>query len=290
MTTYRGLRAATVAATGLILLAACAGQNAGAGSPSPSSASPALPRGDADDLVLRVESVGGFVPADRRVGEEPTISIYADGRAVFPGPVIAIFPGPALPNWQVGMLSPAQLSSLGAKAAAAGVVAGTDFGTPGVADAPATRVTVGDVSVRAEALQEAREDDAQLTAAQQQARKKLLAFVNELNDLTAGLTPVAYRPTTLAGIVQPYQNDGDNSLPLPEKIAWPGPALPGEKILEGTEITCVLAMGPQLDAVWQAASKANTRTRWTSAGKTWSVRFRPLLPDETTCADLKGEQ
>ena len=35
-----------------------------------------------------------------------------------------------------------------------------------------------------------------------------------------------------------------------------------------------------------AAQAADTLTSWTSEGQTWTVTFRPLLPDETGCADL----
>jgi hypothetical protein len=38
--------------------------------------------------------------------------------------------------------------------------------------------------------------------------------------------------------------------------------------------------------VLTAAAGATAITPWRSGGTLWSVRFRPLLPDETDCADL----
>jgi hypothetical protein len=41
--------------------------------------------------------------------------------------------------------------------------------------------------------------------------------------------------------------------------------------------------------VLEAARGGNASTPWvTGDGSRWSVAFRPLLPDETGCADLTG--
>ncbi len=67
-------------------------------------------------------------------------------------------------------------------------------------------------------------------------------------------------------------------------MAWPGPPLPGEPIAPG--VGCVVATGDQAAAVVEAATAATALTPWSDGGSTWSVTFRPLLPDETGCADL----
>jgi hypothetical protein len=52
-------------------------------------------------------------------------------------------------------------------------------------------------------------------------------------------------------------------------------------------VTCVTATGAEATAVIEAAGGANLLTPWLSAdGTRWSVLFRPLLPDESGCADL----
>ena len=43
-----------------------------------------------------------------------------------------------------------------------------------------------------------------------------------------------------------------------------------------------------LEAVLGAAAKATATTPWVSAGNSWSLLLRPLLPDETGCADLQA--
>jgi hypothetical protein len=40
--------------------------------------------------------------------------------------------------------------------------------------------------------------------------------------------------------------------------------------------------------VLAAAKSAKSITPWTSGGRQWTVVFRPLLPDEAGCADLKA--
>ena len=296
MTRLRGSWTAAAAVT-MLLLSACAQQTAaGAPSTAPSpDASSAPPVAGADDaLVLRVSSAGGFVPPSAIVGRLPETSVYADGRVIFDGPVRAIYPGPALPNVQWGTISPATLQQLIDKAVAAGVKQGADFGQPGVADAPTTEVTVqtaaGKQTAGAVALREARPDDPQLSKAQQQARTKLRTFVDELQGLTTKLmssAPQQYKPEILAAIVQPYtEPEGQPGRPL--TMEWPGPALPGEKLSPNLELTCAAVTGAQLDAVLAAAKDATANTPWVSAGKSWSVQLRPLLPEETGCGDLKA--
>jgi hypothetical protein len=296
MTRLRGSWTAAAAVT-LFVLSGCAQQTAaGAPGASPAPVSPSAPAAPAaeDALVLRVSSAGGFVPADQLVGRLPETSVYADGRVIFNGPVTLVYPGPALPNLQWGTLSPANLQQLLDKAVAAGVEPGTDFGRPGVADAPTTEVTIvtaaGEQTVGAVALREARADDPQLTKAQQQARKKLRGFIDELDGMTTKLMtgrPQPYQPQTLAAIVRPYAEPKDQP-GRPLTAEWPGPALPGEPLSPEQQLTCVTATGEQLDAVLAAAKKATANTPWVWAGNSWSVLLRPLLPDETGCADLKA--
>jgi hypothetical protein len=289
MTRLRGPLAVT-AAVAFFLLSACArGTDGASAAPADEAGAPAAAAGDG--LVLRVKSEGGFVPAERLVGRIPRISIYADGRVISEGPQIAIYPGPALPNLQVQQLDPAKVDQLVGAALAAGVGSGTDLGKPGVADAPTTvievRTTKGVKTVSAEALNEAAPDDTYLTEPQKQARAKLAAFVEQLSDLGAAASQ-PYQAQTLAALAMPYVKPTDDLPAQPAAIAWTGPALPGESMAEGLKMGCVTVTGAQLDTVLAAAAKANQNTPWTSGGKQYSLTFRPLLPDETGCADLKA--
>ena len=242
--------------------------------------------------MLRVAQTGGFTGPDTVASRLPELSVYGDGRMIFDGPVVMIYPGPALPNVQVRMLSPQQVTDLVEQAVAAGVRAGADFGQPGVADATTTEVTVvtaaGEQRIAANALREARDDDPMLTAAQKRARAKLRDFLDRADKLAAAPGAQAYRPEILAAVATPYVEPGDDLPARPEGKQWPGPALPGEPLTEALKLSCVTATGEQRDAVLAAAKDAHATTPWISGGNGWTVRLRPLLPDETGCADLKA--
>ncbi|GAA0568964.1 hypothetical protein GCM10010172_61630 [Paractinoplanes ferrugineus] len=287
MTRLRGTILA--AAVPLLLISACAqtAGNSAAASPDArdSSAAP-YPQG----LVLRVESFGGFVPPEHNLGRLPAVSIYADGRMISEGPTTAIYPGPALPNLLEQMLTPEMVQDLVKKGQEAGVRNGADFGSPNIADAPSTRVVAGDQSVSVVALSEAQASDPNLTTAQRTARNKLAAYVKTLESLSGApgvAAPVAYVPDSVAALVRSYV-DPQGEEPKSPEIAWPGPTLPGPEMNPGLGIGCVDVTGPATAKVLTSAKTATTSTPWTAGGAKWSITFRPLLPEEKSCAALKG--
>jgi hypothetical protein len=223
------------------------------------------------------------------VGRLPLISVYADGRMISEGPVIAIYPGPALPNLQEQRIDRAAVQDLVDRALAAGVADTTDLGSPPVADATSTRITVLTAShtyVReVYALQETPAEGPGLTDAQHAARTKLRDLVSAITEPTAGDGSAPYQPDSIAALAAPWSAPQDG-LPQPD-VAWPGPALPGESTGGLPDLGCVTVTGDQVPALLTAAASANTETAWvTPGGSRWSVTFRPLLPDESGCADL----
>jgi hypothetical protein len=193
------------------------------------------------------------------------------------------------------MITPELVQELVKQGVAAGVRTGTDYGRPGVADAPTTRVTVatpdGTQSVTAEALSEAQATDPQLTAEQKAARAKLSDFVKRLTDLPLAQgapAQAAYDATMVAALAWPYTAPADGQK-QPE-LAWTGPALPGDIINKVLGMGCVVVTGTQKDQIVAAAQKATAITPWKSGGKAYAIRFRPLLPDEAGCAALQGDK
>jgi hypothetical protein len=297
----RIMRAARGAATLLLLLgvAACA-QRPGAAAPPEGTTPP--PRADlpsdTGSLVLRVEHVGGFTTPEAQVARLPIVSVYADGRAFLQGPVPAIYPGAAWPNVQVLELGRDGVQALADRASAAGVTETGDLGTPPLADVPSTRFTL--VTSDARYVREvygltetADMPDSGLTDEQVAARQRLYELFGELGDLAVaqapGDVPQPWTPVAVAAVVRPWTAAEEDMAqgPDPEPLPWPGPALPGEQL--GAGISCVVATGEQATAVIEAARNANALTPWsTPDGARWAVSFRPLLPDESTCADLTG--
>lgn len=289
MTNIRVVLAA-VFALGVLPLAGCARATVGGASPAD------VPSHPADAVVLRVGFEGGLAGPAASATQVPLISVYGDGRVVTQGPTIEIYPAPALPNVQVQHVSPADVAKLVRLALDAGVGAGTDLGVPRILDAPLTRFTVladgGTRTTDVPALREAGEDAAGLTAAQRAARAKLVHLLDQLTDLPKTLGSGAvdeakpFQGAGLAAIAQQYRANDQSTEPPAAELAWPGPALPGEPLGGATGLGCVTATGDALAKVLDAAKQANAATRWMSGGKPWSVTLRPMLPDESGCADL----
>ena len=293
MATYPLRTAAAVALA--VLLTACAGRAGGGASPADPSPEP---RPHPTTVVLQVSEVGGFTTPALLAARLPTVTVYSDGRVITDGPVMAVFPAPALPNLQLYQLDDGGVRELVDRALAAGVAETTDLGHPPVADATSTRFAVraGGETVTREvyALGIGRSDlrpdgPVGVTEEQAAARTRLSELVEALRnpgevlgaERVAG--PERYQPEAVAALVSPYAE------PTPDLAQpaqpWPGPLLPGEPIAPG--VTCVTATGEQADAVLDAAADASAATPWTSADDTrWSVVLRPLLPHESGCEDL----
>ena len=76
----------------------------------------------ADELVLRVATGGGFVPVEYNLKAVPGFSLFGDGRLIVQGPVIEIYPGPALPNLQVSQLTEEGVQAILEEGRAAGLL------------------------------------------------------------------------------------------------------------------------------------------------------------------------
>ena len=277
---------ALAAAVGVLLLVSACG-HAGAGPRSAPTTSAPQPR-SSDSLVLRLSTTGGLMGPAWWRPELPLLSVYADGRAISEGPVPAIYPGPALPRLFVKRLDPAALQDLLDAAKAAGVAATSDLGRPAIADAVTTRFTVVTGSHRyvrdVYALGVAADG---LTPEQQTARAKLQRLQERLGEtaLRSGLEE-PYAAQTIAVLAHSWADPQDHLNHQP--ATWPGPALPGGPLRTRPGTGCVTATGTQAQSVLTAAATANELTPWvTPDGARWGVGFRPLLPDETGCADLE---
>ncbi len=290
MTIMRAFRPAVALAL-LLALTAC-GERSGDTSAPPVAELPA----DEDALVLRVEHTGGFVPVEILAGRLPIASVYADGRVLVEGPVPAIYPGPAWPNVQVIEAGRDRVQELADRALAAGVAETADLGTPPVADVPSTRFTlVTDDGTHVREVYALTETigmpDNGLTAEQEAARQELRELLDALTGLgvSGDEAPQPWTPAAVAAIVAPWTASEDDIAQglTPAPVPWPGPPLPGEPLGSLPDLTCVTASGDEATAVIEAARDANRLTPWsTPDGTLWSVLFRPLLPDETGCADL----
>jgi hypothetical protein len=91
------MRSKTLLIALVLVLSACA-EPGGLGLPE-----------DPDAPVLQVRSEGGFLPVEWALGSGPSYTLLADGRLIYSGPIIMIFPGPLLPNYQVAQATEEQM-------------------------------------------------------------------------------------------------------------------------------------------------------------------------------------
>lgn len=281
---------ATIAALALVLAACGASNDDGGGAGGGDAIS--HPAG-AEDLVLRIETTGGFVPIEYNLTRLPSWSLYGDGRIVTEGPQIEIYPQPALPNLLVRRVTEDGVQEILGAARAAGLMDGdANYPNDCVADVPDTVFTVaadGSTSVvSATAL--GFDDDETCEGMDVEARSKLAAFQNRLGDLERWLpkgsvgAEGSYEYDELRIFVLPYQ--GDPNLPQ-EPTPWPLDqplASFGKAAADGLEGTrCGSVTAQDLETLRPSLETANQLTPWESGGERYRLLLRPLLPDEHGC-------
>ena len=282
----------------VLLLAACAGAGGGAsGSPGTDDGAVDHPTG-AEELVLRVESAGGFVMPEFLFGAVPSFSLYGDGTVIMPGAVPAIFPGPALPPLQARRLSEAGIQAILAEVAKTGIFvadARFDGAQMMIADAADTVFTLNaddrsvQVSIYGLGALDPQSVPPQMPAREVAAHAALGNLSNALFALDTWLDASAwvdeawrpYQPTALRIAVRPADTDpldGTETF-----AAWPiedeDPASFGQP---GTmpDTRCGALTGDAAEAWIAALSAGNQSTRFTADEHRYAVTARPFLPDE----------
>lgn len=249
----------------------------------------------ADELVLRVQTGGGFVPVEYNLRAVPGFSLFGDGRLIVEGPMIEIYPPPALPNLQASRLTEEAVQAILVQAQEAGLL-GPDatYDYPCIADAPTTTFTVvadgGTHTVSAYALGfEEGMGQGSCADVDEQARAELAEFSQMLGDL-AGWLPQGsmsaeeeYVPSEMRVYVRPYLGDPELEQvpvewPLDDPLASFGKPDPNL-----TDTRCGVVSGADLEELLPLAQSANELTPWLSEGTEHALVFRPLLPDEHTC-------
>jgi hypothetical protein len=252
----------------------------------------------ADDLVLRIDTSGGFVPVEWSLRNVPGVSIYGDGRMIVTGPVIEIYPGPALPNLQVTRLTEEALQAILAAAEDAGLLDGdASYDYPCVADVPTTTFTVSANGTTSTTSAYALGFDAATGATgacggmqvDTEARAQLNDFAMKVGDVRSWLPAGSYSaeepylPTEMRVYVGDARRDPElQQVPIEWPLETPLAQF-GEADRNLADLRCGVVAGADLAAVLPLAQQANELTPWTSDGERYGLTFRPLLPDEHGC-------
>ena len=243
-----------------------------------------------DRVVLRVATEGGFVAPQALVGRLPDFSLYGDGTVVTVGAQPEIYPGPALPGLLDRRLTQDGVQSVLRAASRAGLFGpNRAYRSAPISDMPTTVftlwagggthvVTVYDLGGTSPAI----------SASERRARQMLQHLEARLLDLPSWLPAGSYsgeRPFVPASsvFVRPYAWDRRLSepserwpLPAPLKtFGRPSNELPGAR--------CGTLRGRDAATVLDLARRANQLTPWLSGGRSFSLLFRPLMPDQEGC-------
>jgi hypothetical protein len=284
---------AMMTGTMLLLTAACGTGDGGSGDGGGTSTTGA-PGGKinhplgGEDIVLQVVTGGGFVPIEYHLTLLPEFTLYGDGTVIVPGPVMTIYPGPALPNLQMTKMSEEAIQTLLTAAKEAGLFTNNvDYGTPAVFDVPSTSIVINaqGMTYRSDIYALGFEDGGGLTLEQQQARAAINAFRGKLSTLAfteEEYTWTRYDFSALAVFVRAIDPGftPDPTDVQPNRLTWPlsDLAAGGQEVMPG--VRKLVVSGAELTKLKPLLAQATQITVWESGGKEYVLAFRPLLPGE----------
>jgi hypothetical protein len=268
-----------------------------AGATSTPAATPryAVATGTAN-LVLRIQTSGGFVAPGFLLTTVPGFALFGDGRIIVPGPTPEISPAPLLPTELVMQVTPAEIQKIVAAADAAGLL-GPDASYPmvGIADAGTTDFTTVVAGrahrISAYALAEAGNGDGRTSGdpAVDAARARLSTFRSQMMDLGTFLGRQVPTQTFVPAGLRVFLSDAgpaDSTQPTAQTLAWPLTTDPAKAWEQTTNpgTNCVALTGADLATFTAAASNASPGTVWTFGSARYAVAVRPMYPNESTCS------
>jgi hypothetical protein len=258
--------------------------------PSPSAQDGIAHPTGANEVVLRFDEAGGFVPPEWLAARLPYFTLYGDGRVVFVQSSVEI-PARA-DNIAVGyplrtvVLSEAQVQDLLEFALKDGglAIAKTDYQNPMVADAPTAVFTINAADDSKTVSAVALGMDAQ-PGPDTIVLKQLATLAERLRDFDRGgtFTSAAYEATAYRGVILEQQGlqgvqvrewPWDAIAPADFKLPADANMLPqGTRTLTPDEARAVGVEGFENGV-------SNGIYLKSSDGKLYSLVIRPLLPDE----------
>jgi hypothetical protein len=261
---------------------------------APRLSTPPEPRLVTKELVLRVDTHGGFLPVGFALTHIPQFSMYADGLIVMEGAQIAIYPGPAISPVYSMRVDEEGLRRIVETARRAGLD-GPDrtHELPMVADAGTTTFTFVDDGARhvisAYALGM---EDPSIPEDERKARAALLDLQTKLGNVSGWLPEgslSAEQPFDYSRLAVIVSTEPPGEQLEQRELTWPlnrtiadlaGP-------VSGAQMFSCFALGGQdAEGLRPLVARANELTPWQSGGTTYWLRFRPLLPDESGCPEI----
>jgi hypothetical protein len=244
---------------------------------------------------LKVTSEGGFINPAATLAALPIVTVYTDGKIFTPAPVDAIFPGPLLPALNVRDVGPEGAKSILAAIRTVGLdkPAAGGPGIPGDAGTDVFTVLIDGVTTTSRFSGNGPGGPGVGvggTTGGAPERAAALDLLNRLMDPAetwgapsapeGAYTPSGYRIFVGPAGAQPDPSAGSASVawPLATRLdAFGTPAVPDRGI---AGLRQGVALGADAETLTPILRSATTETTFTSAGKSYTLYVRPLLPDE----------
>jgi hypothetical protein len=244
-------------------------------------------------LVLRVDKRGGFLAPAVALTHTPQFSLYADGLVFVEGAQIEIYPGPATPPVFSMKVSADGIRRIVAAARKAGLESpDRSYRNRTAGDVGTTTFTFvdkGNVHTISVAGLGIEASDPSIPESERRARARLQQLDATLGNLRGWL------PAGSISREQPFESERlaviVSTQPSGEQLeqrelTWPLDrtiADLAEPVAGAPAISCAVVSGEDLMKLRPFVGRANELTPWKSDGKTYWLRFRPLLPDESSC-------
>jgi len=233
-------------------------------------------------LVLDVRAASGFVLPEWRFTRLPQVSVYSNGTILTPNLITTLqYPGPAVHTFMRRM-APNDVWRImdGAVSAQLGNTK-LNWGTPLIADAPATEVTLRPSRAlpQTRIVIQAFGMDYGLTKKQIAHRNNARKFIDAVSSYSRPYvtTKATARPWVSGRWA--YMASVDSGDEFTVTRPWFG-----EELVDGRQ--CRLMSKSENQQLLAVLPELNQASRWSSGGQTWRVALRPLLPHERSCSDI----
>ena len=260
--------------TAALVLSACGGD--------PGLAGTLKLNDDPASVLLVVKDEGGFVPIEFIVGQGPRLVLLRDGTLIVSGPQIEIFPQPLVPNYQSIKLGEEdmlfvleELDALGFAEIDSEV---NNEAANMVADASTTVTTFYNqegphtFSVYALGI------GSQVTDGRVPILANLVEHLSQVGFSQPGTAYEWQGLEVLAGVPQmPAEPDFANVQPWPLDIGF-------DAMTDiGFDWRCASYAGEEAQALMELFAGSNQVTTWDDGGTEYSIKVRPLFPEQEPC-------
>jgi hypothetical protein len=240
---------------------------------------------DPASVLLIVKDEGGFVPIEFIVGQGPRLVVLRDGTLIVSGPQIEIFPQPLLPNYQAVQLGEEDMLFVLEELDALGFNEIEDeFNNEAanmVADASTTITTFYNedgphtFSVYALGI------GAQVTDGRVPILANLVEHLSQFGFSQPGAAYAWEALEVLAGVPQaPAEPDFANVQPWPLDVSF------DEMTDIGFGWRCASYEGPEAQTLLGLFAGANQVTTWDDGNTEYSIKVRPLFPQQEPCTTV----